>query len=362
MSKNIKGIDFKEGLLKDYYLHAMWLRERVTDEINLDKNNLQRLYDPSLIDTNIFIVDYKISDKNLYVKFSDKTESYYNISDLHKEIVGKDLIPEKKLWSNIDLHILKFDSFVLKNDENLLIKMLEKFYEYGFVIINNLKSKENEILRFAEIIGPIRETNYGKIFDVISKRKANNLAYTSLGLSVHADNPYRKPVPGIQILHCIANEAKGGDSTLVDGYSVCEHLRKKNELFFNILTSTDILFKFIDKDTILENKGKLIELDSNDNFKQIRLNGRSDYVPLLDKDLLTKYYEARKYFFELCNSLDFQIKFRLEKGMLIMFDNHRLLHGRTKFYPNTGLRHLQGCYLEHDSTEGKLRRLKSIMN
>jgi gamma-butyrobetaine dioxygenase len=46
----------------------------------------------------------------------------------------------------------------------------------------------------------------------------------------------------------------------------------------------------------------------------------------------------------------------------MMFDNHRLLHGRTKFFPNTGLRHLQGCYLGHDAAEGKLRLLKSLSN
>ncbi len=54
---------------------------------------------------------------------------------------------------------------------------------------------------------------------------------------------------------------------------------------------------------------------------------------------------------------DFEIKFRLCKGMIAMFDNLRLLHGRTKFDPNTGFRHLQGCYIDHDVTEGKLRRL-----
>ena len=43
--------------------------------------------------------------------------------------------------------------------------------------------------------------------------------------------------------------------------------------------------------------------------------------------------------------------------MLVMFDNHRLLHGRTMYDPSTGNRHLQGCYIEHDATEGKLRRL-----
>ena len=45
-------------------------------------------------------------------------------------------------------------------------------------------------------------------------------------------------------------------------------------------------------------------------------------------------------------------------GDLMMMDNHRLLHGRTAFNPNEGKRFLQGCYLDFDSTEGKLRHLK----
>ena len=40
-----------------------------------------------------------------------------------------------------------------------------------------------------------------------------------------------------------------------------------------------------------------------------------------------------------------------------MFDNHRLLHGRTSYDSSEGARHLQGCYLEFDSTDGKLRHL-----
>ena len=41
----------------------------------------------------------------------------------------------------------------------------------------------------------------------------------------------------------------------------------------------------------------------------------------------------------------------------MMFDNHRLLHGRTSYDSSEGARHLQGCYLEFDSTDGKLRHL-----
>ena len=41
-----------------------------------------------------------------------------------------------------------------------------------------------------------------------------------------------------------------------------------------------------------------------------------------------------------------------------MFDNHRTLHGRTSFDQNEGKRFLKGCYIDHDSTEGKLRFLE----
>ena len=117
------------------------------------------------------------------------------------------------------------------------------------------------------------------------------------------------------------------------------------------------MFRFTDKDVILENWGSLIELDNKNNFKQIRFSGRLDYVPALHPEQLNIFYKARKKLYELCASKDFVINFRLDSGMLLMFDNHRLLHGRTKYDPSSGHRHLQGCYIEHDATEGKLRRL-----
>ena len=45
-------------------------------------------------------------------------------------------------------------------------------------------------------------------------------------------------------------------------------------------------------------------------------------------------------------------------GDLLMMDNYRLLHGRTAYNPNEGKRYLQGCYIDYDSSEGKLRHLK----
>ena len=354
MSK--KTITLEEGKLKGIKLHSLWLRERLIGEDFLDQNNLQRLYEPSLIDQSLSIKDVIVKDKFLNITFSDGVNGNINIDEIYDEINFIDCIPHKKIWKKTD-KLQIFDNKKIHQDKNNLIEMLRSFYEYGYVIIENTKAEESEVINFAEKIGPVRKTNWGKLFNVVSKPNPNDLAYTALELKSHSDNPYRKPVPCIQLLHCIANESTGGDSSLVDGFSVAEYLKANHEDFYEILTQTNVNFKFTDVDVILENKSKLIELDDDRNFKQISFSGRLDYVPLLNDENLEIFYKARKCMYELCNSDQFKIKFRLSKGMIAMFDNLRTLHGRTKFDPNTGFRHLQGCYIDHDATEGKLRRL-----
>ena len=83
-----------------------------------------------------------------------------------------------------------------------------------------------------------------------------------------------------------------------------------------------------------------------------------DYVPAIEKNKLKKFYKARKLISNLYASKKFEIRFKLEKGDLLMMDNHRLLHGRTAYDPGEGKRYLKGCYIDHDSTEGKLRYLE----
>lgn len=48
----------------------------------------------------------------------------------------------------------------------------------------------------------------------------------------------------------------------------------------------------------------------------------------------------------------------LQSGELVMFDNCRLLHGRTSVNPQQGLRHLQGCYIDIDGPRSLYRVLR----
>ena len=124
------------------------------------------------------------------------------------------------------------------------------------------------------------------------------------------------------------------------------------------MTKIKVKFKFTDKDVVLENRGELIELDQQGDYRQIRFNTRLDYVPPLEKKQLDIYYKARKKISGLYNSKKFRIEFKLMPGDIMMMDNHRLLHGRTAYDADEGKRFLQGCYIDHDSSEGKLRHLK----
>jgi gamma-butyrobetaine dioxygenase len=185
----------------------------------------------------------------------------------------------------------------------------------------------------------------------------NDLAYTSIFLDPHTDNPYRSPVPGVQLLHCLVNETSGGLSTLVDGFAAAEALHAQDPDAFGILARTPVRFRFRDADTELVRSASPIELDAALRVEAVNFSPRLDYVPLLRPQELAAYFRARQAFDHLLRSPQFEIRFLLESGDLMMMDNRRLLHGRTAFDPREGLRHLQGCYIDLDGPRSMYRVL-----
>ena len=352
----------KQGAKKE--IHPFWLRERVNSENFLDQKTQQRLFDPTMLKNSSEISKVNISDKFLEVSFKDGAYAKLVIENILKEFEkDNELYFINKISWKSDFqnnNIYKFDKNFF--EEKIMYESLLDFYKYGFVIFENVPTQDNFIVNFANSIGSIRRTNFGEFFNVKSKPNPNDLAYTSLPLAPHTDNPYRKPVPCIQLLHCIENEVGGGLSTLVDGLAVTEELKKEHPSFFQILTEIKVRFQFVDDNVVLEDWAEMIQLDENKRLKQVRFSPRLDFVPLMDKGKLELYYAARNKISEMYNSEKFRIEFKLKPGDLLMMDNYRLLHGRTEYNANEGNRFLQGCYIDYDSTEGKLKHLKRKFN
>ena len=345
-------------------IHPFWLRERVNGESFVDKGTQQRLFDPTELNESIEIKDLNLSDEFLEVSFNDGVKTKLTIQSIIKEFSNINDVKfiQKIKWDSSlnDFNNYEFNENIF--EERKMYEALINFYKFGFVIFKKVPTKNNFIVEFANSIGSIRRTNFGEFFNVKSKPNPNDLAYTSLALAPHTDNPYRNPVPCIQILHCIENEVNGGYSTLVDGFTVTEKLKNDYPDYYKILTEIKVRYQFIDQDVFLEDWAEMIKLDENQNFKQVRFSPRLDFVPLMDRDKLNLYYSARNKISELYNSDKYRIEFKLMPGDLLMMDNHRLLHGRTSYDANEGNRFLQGCYIDYDSTEGKLKHLKRKFN
>lgn len=222
----------------------------------------------------------------------------------------------------------------------------------GLAFLSDVPVEDGVVLRIANLIGFVRETNYGCLFDVRSVAEPNNLAYTNRELPVHTDNPYRDPVPGFQMLHCLAAAGEGGDSIFVDGMAVAERIRAHDPDNFKALCQTPVLFRFQDATVDLIAERTMLELDSQGEFRAIYYNDRSIAPLPLNGPRLKKYYPAYRQLAELVREPARLVVCRLEPGDLVLFDNTRILHGRTAFL--SGDRHLQGCYVDADGLYSSL--------
>ena len=220
-------------------------------------------------------------------------------------------------------------------------------------MLTGVPREPGRVERVAGLFGPVRETNYGRHFDVRSEPAPINLAYTGQGLSVHTDNPYRDPAPTLQLLHCLRNETAGGETLLVDGFAAAERLRAEAPHDFTLLARWRVPFRFDSADAALRARAHVIETDDRERLRAVHYNSRSVAAFDLPPDVLPAFYRAYRRFARLLAEETACVRLRLAPGDLLLLDNRRVLHGRTAF-ESGGERWLQGCYADVDALESRL--------
>lgn len=236
-------------------------------------------------------------------------------------------------------------------------RALQAIVDYGFLILSNVPTTSGAVVEVGNRLGHVRVTNYGRHFDVRSVPNPNNLAYTAVALGVHTDNPYRDPTPGLQLLHCLEADAPGGDTILVDGFKAAEDLRAEDATAFSLLSWLPVDFRFADATADLRSRVPVISVDSDGRVTAVHFNNRS-MAPLdAPDDMIEPWYAAYRRFAALLRRPEAELALRLAPGDLMVMNNIRTLHGRTAFDPSAGRRHLQGCYVDLDGLESRLRVL-----
>jgi gamma-butyrobetaine dioxygenase len=250
--------------------------------------------------------------------------------------------------------------------------VLEAVAVVGFARLRAVPTVPGTVLAVARTFGFVRETNYGELFDVRVVADPANLAFTSRAIAPHTDNPYRDPVPTLQLLHCLRDADVGGDTGLVDGFAAAAALRAADPAAFALLTSVPWPYHYCDHGTVLRASQPLITLSADGRITGVRLNNRSLGTLRLPQDRVEVAYAAYRTWAALLARPEFLLTLRLAPGDCLIFDNTRVLHARTAFDPaaagaaggaagseSPAERHLQGCYADLDgllSTLAVLRR------
>ncbi len=228
---------------------------------------------------------------------------------------------------------------------------LGRLWQEGIAFLSGVPATEDGILRAMAPVGRVSETNYGLVFDVRSVPQPENLAYSDLGLGLHTDNPYREPVPGFQALHALVTSPDGGESVFADGLALAEHLREVAPEDFEMLARTPVPFRFQAPGVDLYAERPLIERSGDGAVRAVHYNNRSIAPVRLAADAAERFYGAYRRFAQLLREPRYQLALRLRDGDLVVFDNRRVLHGRTAFSSARYPRHLRGCYLTRDSVQ-----------
>lgn len=268
-------------------------------------------------------------------------------------------VPSEILWdSQLYPGLPEGDFDGVSGDERLLAEWLDNIVKYGFALLRNVPPSAGMLLEVVKLFGYIRETNYGKIFDVKTVIRPNNLAFTGLKISAHTDNPYRNPTPTLQLLHCLSSDSDGGDSLLADGFRIAQDLRRDYPDYFNILSTTMVSFTFRDEENWLERSTPIISLYPDGTVSAIRMNNRSIQPVRLPPDELLMFYKAYLQFARMTNDERYQVQFKMSPGDLYIVDNERILHARGAYDNKGGERWLQGGYADRDGLLSKWRVLR----
>ncbi|MBO9402544.1 TauD/TfdA family dioxygenase [Shimia sp. R9_3] len=359
-------LHFEEQTLR---FHSIWLRDNAQDPETRAVGNGQRLIALRDIPEDTHIIAVSVAGEDVNVTFAPEGKQVvFNAEWLKAHAYDR---PQKAVRGWLPEEVSPWDAKLQANVPTGAFPRLaeggtpfatwiEQVARFGFGKIEGGPVREGALFDVVDLFGHVRETNYGKHFEVRTEVNPTNLAFTGLGLQAHTDNPYRDPVPTIQVLYCLESSAAGGENMVVDGFACARRLQAENPAYFDVLADYCARFEYAGEDGVcLTSRRPLIQLAPDGELIGVRFNNRSlaavTDVPFEKMDL---WYAAYRRLGEIIDDPAMEVVFRLDPGEAFVVDNTRVLHAR-KAYSGAGKRWLQGCYADKDglrSTRDALRR------
>ncbi|WP_016855604.1 TauD/TfdA family dioxygenase [Halomonas smyrnensis] len=364
-------VRWSDGRVSRY--HSIWLRENAGDETTVNPATRERILDLSALPAWPEVVEAEIDAAGaLCVTFAPedrrlrfhpgwlRANDYDNATDPEAPLVtvttwqgGPGEGPD-----TLDASGLLDTDPASAAEEAILAPALESVLGKGLVRLRGLPTTPGSLAAIAQRIGPIRDTNFGGLFNVKAKPDPDSNAYTAIALPPHTDLPTREYHPGLQMLHCLENSVEGGQAVMLDGFAVAEALRERDPEAFATLTRVRWCYANTARTTDYVWFEPMIRLDARGELLEVRI---ADFLrgPLQTAfEDVEPAYEALMTLQRLLRDPAFAIRFTYAPGDLVIFDNRRLLHARDAFEGDSGHRWLQGCYMERDEIRSRYRMVQ----
>ncbi|PNS19425.1 Trimethyllysine dioxygenase [Sphaceloma murrayae] len=229
-------------------------------------------------------------------------------------------------------------------------ELMEKIRVNGFCFIPGTPNTPEASEAILKEIGPIRETHFGGFHVVTSD-------LMSKALEPHTDTTYFSDGAGLQMLHLLSHEhGRGGESLFIDGFNCARQLYQEAPELYQVLATYGIYAHATGNEGVNMQPCDSIPVlrhdHSNTELLQVRWNNADRAGVAAPMDKMDMWYDAASKYQELLDRKENQYWFQLKPGTPMLFDNWRLLHGRSEF---TGLRRVCGAYINHDDYVSKYK-------
>lgn len=344
----------KVGVAFDYF----WLRDNARDPISFDSRSHQRELYTGGVAPDIRPVEAEISSDTAQLMITwpdlDAPVAYdAAFLDGYTEVSDPMVLPAATIWNRDTLDgdrlRLPFDDVMAEGGIDLMLSTLARD---GFAVLTGTPCSQQSVAAIIDKVGYVRETIFGGLWEFEANEDMADSAFTPKELRPHTDGTYSHDAPGLQMLLCVDYDATGGESIMVDGLQIAADIKREDPALFADMTRIGVTGLYKGDGVELRARRPIFRLGPDGEIAQVTFNNYDrDTVRLPDADM-RQLYAAIRNFEARANAPEYQWRYTLKPGEMLVFDNWRVLHGRGAFQ---GRRKMSGAYVNREDYESCVR-------
>ena len=322
--------------------HYFWLRHNCPCCVH--ETTRERILCPSLVSLDIHSKEIVVLDDGIRFVWEDGHESDFAWDWLrdHAYAMDEEIV-------EIEAQDLGHIAVRYEDVAGDFVAVCNRYLqEKGAILVRGCGLTTEELVAcLTEDVFTLRDSHFGYIEDLktdnTTNKNTDQLGYTNAAVNLHTDQPFIENPPRFQLLQCVQTADEGGESMLADAQQAAYYLRDLDREAFEALTEIPVTFHRKQKNFESITRYPILSFDSG-----VFAHVRSSYFTLAPQagsfDQMASWYRAYQKFTQIIEDPAYQFRVLMQPHDFILYDNYRMLHGRTAF---SGARWMKGIYFDY---------------